>query len=180
MIDENKTHWLKNPNKNYLGHFDLPNGEDKVLTIKSACWEDVKDPTRNTVEKKRIVRFSEKFDWVKPLICNETNAAMILKTTKQKFMEDCEGCKLQIGVSKVKVKRDIVDCIRIRDIDSLSFDEQCITEDQMICIRSLLVSSGKSEDYICSAMNLTLLSELKISKFENLMLRLRELSNVSN
>ena len=43
MTKENiKTHWLYSPNKNYLGHQDLPNGEDVVLTIASANWETVK------------------------------------------------------------------------------------------------------------------------------------------
>jgi len=46
--EQNKflTHWLQNPNKNYLGHWDLPNGQDFVLTIASAQWEIVKDPTK--------------------------------------------------------------------------------------------------------------------------------------
>ena len=180
MTDENKTHWLKNPNKNYLGHFDLPGGEDAVLTIKSAAWEDVKDPIRNTVEQKRIVRFSENFDWVKPFICNETNAAMVLKTTTKKYMEDCEGCKLQLGVSKIKVKRDMVDCIRIRDITSSSFDEKCVSQDQADEIKKLLSSAGKTEAEVCSAMKISDLNKLKISKFSGVMSKLKALSNDNN
>ena len=39
-----KTHWLKNPNKNYLGNCDLPNEENPILTIEFAEWEEVKSP----------------------------------------------------------------------------------------------------------------------------------------
>ena len=45
-MSSNKTHWLQNPNKNYLGHWDLPNGKDLVLTIKSAAWEEVENPRK--------------------------------------------------------------------------------------------------------------------------------------
>jgi hypothetical protein len=34
---------------------------------------------------KRIIRFEE---YVKPFICNETNAAVIMKVTGVRFMED--------------------------------------------------------------------------------------------
>jgi hypothetical protein len=40
--DKTKTHWLQTPNKNYLGHWDLPNGKDIIVTISSAGWEDLK------------------------------------------------------------------------------------------------------------------------------------------
>ncbi len=55
----NKTHWLQSPNKNYLGHWDLPNSKDVVLTIKSANWESVKNPLTNTTTDKRVIRFED-------------------------------------------------------------------------------------------------------------------------
>jgi len=116
---ENKTHWLQNPNKNYLGHWDLPNGEDLILTIESAKWEEVKNPIINVSEAKRVIRFKEK---VKPLICNQTNAQSILKATGTKFMEDSEGEKIQLFVTSIrdnKTKEEI-DCIRIRSIKPIT------------------------------------------------------------
>lgn len=109
-----KTHWLASPNKNYLGHQDLPNGDDIVVTIKSAGMEDVTDPTKNKTEPKRVVRFEE--DGVKPWICNQTNAAMIVKLSGVKFMEDSAGVRLQLYVETIRDKRtkEDVDCIRIR------------------------------------------------------------------
>ena len=108
-----KTHWMQSPNKNYLGHWDLPNGKDLILTIDSAKWEKVKNPITNKTEAKRVVRFKEK---VKPLICNQTNAQAIVKSTGVKFMEDSGGAKIQlyVGVHKDKRTKEDVDCIRIR------------------------------------------------------------------
>ena len=175
-----KTHWLRNPNKNYLGHWDIPGGEDVVLTIKSAAWEEVKNPLVNSCESKRVVRFAENFKWLKPFICNETNAAMILKATGKKYMEDCGGSKLQIGVSQTKVKRDLVDCLRVRDVSSSVFDEKNINDEQFNTIISMLTPARKTEKEICAAMRLASLKELKVSKFEGLFARLKELANENN
>ena len=108
-----KTHWLQSPNKNYLGHWDLPEKEDLILTIKSAQWEEVKNPIINKSEAKRVIRFEED---VKPFICNQTNANSILKATGCKYMEDSNGQKVSLFISNVidrRTKEDI-DCIRIR------------------------------------------------------------------
>lgn len=113
-IVKQKTHWLQNPNKNYIGHWDLPGGADLTLTISSAKWEEVKNPVINTVEAKRVVRFKED---VKPLICNQTNAQSILNATGVKFMEDSGGCKITlfVGSTKDNRTRQQVDCVRIRE-----------------------------------------------------------------
>jgi hypothetical protein len=85
MTTQIKTHWLQSPNKNYLGHQDLPNGDDITVTIKSAQWEVVENMKLHTKEEKRVVRFMED---IKPFICNETNSATIVKVTGCNFMED--------------------------------------------------------------------------------------------
>ncbi len=123
-----KTHWLQNPNKNYLWHQDLPNGDDIIVTIASWDWEEVKDPTRNSTDMKRVIRFTEK--WVKPFICNETNAEQIMKVTWTKFMQDAVGKKIQLFVSKTKFMKEMVDCLRIRDFapDEAVFDNSTALE----------------------------------------------------
>jgi len=112
--EKQKTHWLQNPNKNYIGHWDLPGGNDLTLTIKSAKWEEVKNPVINTVEAKRVIRFEED---VKPLIVNQTNAQSIINATGVKFMEDSAGQKITLFVSAIMDKRtkQQIDCIRIRE-----------------------------------------------------------------
>jgi len=109
---EEKTHWLKNPNKNYLGHWDLPDS-DIVLTIKKAGWEDVKDPTTGKKESKRVVHFIEDY---KPLICNQTNAISIYKSTGIRYLEDSAGAKIKlfIGEEIDRKNKITVECVRVR------------------------------------------------------------------
>lgn len=111
---ETKTHWLQSPNKNYLGHWDLPVGEDLILTIKSAKWEEVTNPIINKKEAKRVVRFEEPN--VKPWICNQGNAQSIIKSTGIKHMEDSVGSKIAlfIGLHKDSISKETIDCIRVR------------------------------------------------------------------
>lgn len=107
-----KTHWLKTPNKNYLGHWDLPDN-DLILTIKSAGWEEVKDPTTGKKENKRVVHFVESY---KPLICNQTNAISIYKSTGIRYLEDSAGAKIKlyIGEEVDRKNKITVECVRVR------------------------------------------------------------------
>lgn len=108
-----KTHWLQNPNKNYLGHWDLPESGELTVTIESAQWEEVVNPIVNTKEAKRVVRFQEK---IKPMICNQTNAQAIVNSTGVRFMEDSKGSKIVLFIATITDKRtkEVIDCIRIK------------------------------------------------------------------
>ena len=59
-MENKKTHWLSSPNKNYLGHWDLPENKDLILTIKSGGYEMVKNPTNGKTTEKKVVHFAEK------------------------------------------------------------------------------------------------------------------------
>ena len=107
-----KTHWLQNPNKNYLWHWDLPNWEDLILTIASWDWEEVENPKQRTKEIKRVIRFKED---VKPFICNETNANQIMNVLNAKYIEDSVWKKIQLYVSQTKMMKQMVDCVRVRE-----------------------------------------------------------------
>ena len=117
-MENAKTHWLQSPNKNYLGHWDLPEKGDLILTISSAKWEEVENPILKKNDPKKfeahkVIRFKEDY---KPLICNQTNAAAIIKSTGIKYMEDSTGQKIQlfIGVHFDRVNKENIDCVRIR------------------------------------------------------------------
>ena len=112
-MENAKTHWLQSPNKNYLGHWDLPEKGDLILTISSAKWEAVKNPIINKSEAKRVIRFKED---VKPLICNQGNAQSIIRSTGVKYMEDSPGQKIQLYIGKHfdRINKEEIDCIRIR------------------------------------------------------------------
>jgi len=110
-----KTHILKNPNKNYLGNWDLPEKGDLILTIKSAKWEMVKNPVNNKETEKRVIRFTQN---VKPLICNETNARAIMKATGKEWLEDLTGSQITLYKADYfdkKAKEDIK-VVRVRTL----------------------------------------------------------------
>ena len=110
-----KTHWLQSPNKNYLGHWDLPENEDFVVTIESAKWEEVKSPITKKSEEKRVVRFKE--EGVKPWICNQGNAQSILDATGVKYMDDSNGQQIILftGIHYDTFNKKNIDCIRVRN-----------------------------------------------------------------
>lgn len=161
-----KMHWLHNPNKAYLGHQDLPNGNDVILTIASAAWEAVENPVLNTKEERRVIRFVENDRWVKPFICNTTNAKMVVKVTGDKFIEDSVGKKVKIGISQTKVKREEVDCLRIRDVAQSDLTDY-INGDQLRELLALCEKAGKKESDIAPILRIASFKELPLSKFES-------------
>jgi len=173
-----KTHWLQNPNKNYLGHWDLPNGNPIILTIKSAQWEEVKNPIINVSEAKRVIRFEE--EGVKPFICNETNSQSILKSTGMNYMEDSHGMKIKLYQSVVKVKGEMVDCLRIKEIPQSEMVVNFISEAQRDIIISMLPAAGKAVEEFCGIMKIESIAALPINKYEKVHKRLEELKRGDN
>lgn len=184
-MTKEKTHWLQNPNKNYLGHPDLPSGNPLILTIKSAGFEMVENPSnvdKNTKkpiqESKRVIRFQE--EGVKPFICNETNAKAIIKSTKQNYMEDTIGLKVMLTISQTKIMGETVDCIRINknssqeDLNQLS-NNNAINEDQLAEVLNLLSDSGKDSEDFCLSMRIKAVSELPSRSFDKVTKRLKEI-----
>lgn len=110
-----KTHIMWNPNKNYLGSWDLPKSGDLVLTIDKICWEEIENPQdkKEKPKQKRIVHFVEDF---KPMICNEENANAIMLSTDVKFIEefDGEGKKIAIFPFRGRFFGEEMDVLRVR------------------------------------------------------------------
>lgn len=175
---QQKTHWLQSPNKNYLGHWDLPNGEDVILTIASAQYEEVKNPIINKSECKRVVRFKESYQWLKPFICNEVNAQSIYKSTDQKFMEDCVGKKIKIGIGSTTVKREEVECLRVRPVKQSLLQDKTLNPKQITTIQELLdKTESVSIEKICQSYQVDSLSKLPEVKFNQIVKRLTEIIN---
>lgn len=177
-----KTHWLQNPNKNYLGHWDLPNGEDVILTIDSAAWEKVKNPITTSSEAKRVIRFKESADWIKPFICNEINAQSILKSTGQKFMEDCQNFKIKLGVGRTKIKGEEIDCLRVRIVAQNLLASDKITQEEAKNLEILLEAAKKDKIEFCKAMKIQGLGALPKAKLDACIKRLNQiiLENANN
>ena len=90
---ENKTHWKKLTNPNYLGAYAFQPGEEKTVTIKEVKREAVQN--QKGTEECTVAYFKED---VKPLILNKTNAGMIAKVWGTPLIEDWGGCKIKLKV----------------------------------------------------------------------------------
>lgn len=175
-----KTHWKSNPNKKYLGHFDLPNQEDVVLTIKSAKIEHVLNPTTQTSEEKRVIRFQEDFKWLKPFICNETNAEAIAKSTEQDYLEDWPGLRVKLSVSRVKVGRDMMDAIRIKNVPQSELQDKVITAAEVKILNKKLTEAKKDTSTVCKALGVKSVDKIPSHKFESIINRLNEIIDENN
>lgn len=168
---ENKTHWLQNPNKNYLGHWDLPRNKDLVLTIDSAKWEFIENPKKRDSkgkpikEEKRIIHWKE--EGFKPMICNETNANSILQSTGVIYLEDSKGARVSLFVGKYKdnITKETIDCIRIRNSKQLNVQQ--IEEQLEILFNSKfdLIDEKHKESIEKVIKNKTTLSYHKVYKY---------------
>jgi hypothetical protein len=172
--DKTKTHWLQTPNKNYLGHWDLPNGKDIIVTISSAGWEEVKNPVINTSEAKRVIRFVEPN--IKPFICNEGNSQSIIRSTGQKFMEDSVGFKIKLYVSQVKVKGQTVDCLRVREVSQNDLIIKVISDAERELLIELIEKAGKDTEETCEIMKIDSLANFPLHKYTKMCERLIEIA----
>lgn len=114
---ENKTHWKKTCNPNYLGSWDLDdsNGGFKkiTLTIDTIKEEQVMNPEISKTQVETVCYFKEKY---KPMILNNTNKQAIAKATCSNYLEDWEGKQITIEVKKVKAFGDLWDALRVSPI----------------------------------------------------------------
>lgn len=173
---DRKIHWLESQDKRFLGHQDLPNGDDLVLTIAEGGFSEIINPKTNETTIELIIIFKEKN--IKPMIVNATNAKMILKCTKTNFVQDAVGKKIQIGVSQTKVKKEVIDCLRVREVLSSELDK-LITQEQIDEIRNLLsnLEGIFSETEMLKFLKRNSIEEIQFEKFEGIKTRLMEKIN---
>lgn len=120
---ENKTHWKKLTNPNYLGAYAFQPGEEKVVTITEVKREAVKN--EKGTEECTVAYFAED---VKPLILNKTNAKMIAKVWGTPYIEDWAGCRIKLKVKKVSAFGEMTDAVRVaseRPTDEIILCESC-------------------------------------------------------
>jgi len=195
MTKEKETHWFQSPNLKYLGHQDLPEGQDVTLTIKSATWTKIELPGRKNKDKTPllidvlIITWEEKTwdevmpiknksqPWllkIKPLICNRTNAQRICKVIGENFIERSSGKKIVLYVDKTHIyvdrKKTYVPCIRVRtDITHLS---EKITSTQCVELEKLIEEAGKSKIEICKIMKISSLRDFPLPKLHHSIIKL--------
>lgn len=95
--------------KNYLGSWDVPDGEDLVLTIDHAARDDVKNERGS--ERKLTIHFVEDY---KPMILNSTNSKAISEAYGSTHVEDWAGKRIGIYTAKVTAFGGTTDALRIR------------------------------------------------------------------
>lgn len=107
---EQKTHWKKLTNPNYMGTYSLENGADIIRTIKAVKQENVIGADGKS-EECCVMYFDEE---KKPMIMNKTNLKMVAKLFKTDFIEEWVGREIIIGSEKVRAFGTTTDALRVR------------------------------------------------------------------
>ncbi|MBR5808841.1 MAG: hypothetical protein IKY39_01870 [Clostridia bacterium] len=104
-------HWKKMFNPDYIGAYELEEGQELILTIKTVQPEMVTGD-RGRKEELLVARFEEN---VKPMILNKTNCKTIQKIYRTPEIEKWMGKKIQIYATTTTFGGEVVECLRIRD-----------------------------------------------------------------
>lgn len=118
-----KTHWKKWNNPNYLGSYAFQPSEEKTVTIKEVKREIVQN--QNGKEECTVAYFVED---VKPLILNTTNCKTISKVWGTPYVEDWAGRKITLKVKRISAFGEMVDAVRVaseRPVAEKFICEQC-------------------------------------------------------
>jgi len=113
--------------KNYLGSWDVPEGDDLILTVDHCERNEVQNERGS--EKKLVMYFKE--TGYKPMILNTVNSEAISEAYGSKRVEDWEGKKIAITTEKVKAFGSMKDALRIRPYKpkvTEAFCEECGSE----------------------------------------------------
>ena len=115
--------------KNYLGSWDVPDGEDLIVTVDHAARDDVKNERGS--EKKLTLHFVEDY---KPMILNATNSKAISTAYGSTKVEDWAGKKIAIHTEKVTAFGGTTDALRIRPYPPKETDVLCEDCGQKIAV----------------------------------------------
>lgn len=117
---ELKGDYRKFMDKNYLGSWDVPDGEDLIVTVDHAARDDVKNERGS--EKKLTLHFVEDY---KPMILNATNSKAISEAVGSTKVEDWAGQRVSIFTQKVTAFGGTTDALRIRPYPPKETDVFC-------------------------------------------------------
>lgn len=110
MSKELQGDYRKFMDKNYLGAWDVPEGEDLILTIDHAEQNEVQN--KQGKDMKLTIHFKED---KKPMILNKTNSDSISKAVGSKRVEKWKGQRISIYVANVSAFGGTTDALRVRD-----------------------------------------------------------------
>lgn len=107
---ENKTHWKKLTNPDYLGSYSLQPNQELTLTIAKITREKV----IGSGGKKQECTVAHFVENVKPMILNKLNSKVISKIHGTPFIEDWPNKKITIYSELVDAFGEKVDALRIK------------------------------------------------------------------
>ena len=107
---ESKTHWREFHPTDYIGAYAFEPGEEKILTIKRAQHEEVKD-TNGKKDDCLVVHWKEN---EKPMIVNVTNSKAISKVAGSPYIEDWTGVAVSLFTTEVSAFGETVEAVRVR------------------------------------------------------------------
>jgi len=107
---DNKTHWRKFHNPDYIGAYAFQPGERKIVTIEKAGLEKVTGQGGKK-EDCLVIHFKGK---EKPLICNVTNSKAIEKVAGSGYIEDWKGVAIELYTTEVQAFGDTVEAVRVK------------------------------------------------------------------
>lgn len=111
--------YRKDLNKEYLGHWDLPDDDDLIATIEGVRMGTVKNQRGS--ETKQILYFVED---IKPLILNVTNCKSITRALGSSRREDWRQKKISLFQGREPKSEDGF-AVRIRDVAPRVTEEIC-------------------------------------------------------
>lgn len=104
-----KTHWKKFHDPDFIGAYAFQPDERKVVTIKKATQQAVKN--HKGTEQCLVVSFVED---EKPLICNVTNSKSIERVAGSAYIEDWAGVKIELFTAVVSAFGEQVEAVRVK------------------------------------------------------------------
>ena len=122
--------------KPYLGHWDVPDNDDLVLTIDEIYVEEIKNQRGS--EDRPVIHFAEK--GVKPMVLNKTNRDSIANLYgKRTVSNDWKGKKIALYAGREPKSADGL-ALRIRDY--VPKTDEAVCEDCGSVIKPVKTPSG--------------------------------------
>lgn len=97
MSEKLKGVYQKTLDKTYLGHWDVPEDGDLILTIDHFEKNEIKSGPTAAAEKKHICYFKDS----KPMVVNKTNLKLIAEALGSDKFEDWEGETIALWAAPV-------------------------------------------------------------------------------
>ena len=137
-MSNEKTHWKKLINPDYIGAYALPPGEDLTVTIQHVSREIVTS-TGGKKEECTVAHLKGQ----KPLILNVTNSKSIARLYGP-YIEDWAGKQITLFASTTKLAGEMVECVRIRpQVVQAAPERQPLTDERL----DKAIESIKAGDY---------------------------------